>query len=288
MEQLDDHPRRVRRVRRPHDGDAEDERDGQEHERDGARAAGEVPRDGGDHGGLRPAVPPHHGPVVAHGPVRRAGGARTGRRAAHDRPGRQDVGLDARRAGDGDGAPPAARRRLRCEGRRCGGPSAPPVRHRRTVVDDVARPPYHRVTASSASSNAVRCESATPTVQPSGGGGPDTAMSPPMLTSTPSPVADAAAAAARSTASALAVAPRSTQTPRGTTTVPDGVELDGLPSGHPLDAHGRRTVRRQALEAVVVADRPDRLADGGVDDAAGAAGRLAGRRRGRWTAAGRS
>ena len=100
--------------------------------------------------------------------------------------------------------------------------TAPPVRHRRTVVDDVARPPYHRVTASSASSNAVRCESATPTVQPSGGGGPDTAMSPPTLTSTPSPVADAAASAARSTASALAVAPRSTQTPQGTTTVPDG------------------------------------------------------------------
>ena len=76
------------------------------------------------------------------------------------------------------------------------------------------------LTASSESEMAARLSSLTWMVQPSGGGSPATAMSPPRLTSTPPPSRTlAAAAAARSDASALAVAPRSSSTPRGITTV---------------------------------------------------------------------
>src|SRR6202795_3834016 len=69
--------------------------------------------------------------------------------------------------------------------------SAPRV-HRRTVVLDVARPPDRMATTGPGPSSGCRWWSPMVTGHPSSGGGPATAMSPPRLTSTPQPAADAA------------------------------------------------------------------------------------------------
>src|SRR5207247_9675586 len=102
-----------------------------------------------------------------------------------------------------------------------GGRSVRPGTHRRTVVADVAIPPELMETASSPSEVGVAASSLAWIDQPCGGGAPATAISPPRLTSTPPSfeIALSAAVAARSEASALAVAPRSSSTPRGTMTV---------------------------------------------------------------------
>ena len=78
----------------------------------------------------------------------------------------------------------------------------------------------------------LRWSSVTLIAQPPGGAGPAVAMSPPRLTSTPQPLAgERGARAARSAAHALAVAPRSRRTPRGTRTVERArVELDASAS----------------------------------------------------------
>src|SRR6266852_4559957 len=98
--------------------------------------------------------------------------------------------------------------------------TTPPRVHRRTVVLEVAIPPDWMVMVSSSSSMGALLSSLICTAHPSGGGSPATAMSPPRLTSTPpAPTALYAAAAPRSTASALAVAPRSISTLGGIHTV---------------------------------------------------------------------
>ncbi len=99
---------------------------------------------------------------------------------------------------------------------------APPRRHARAEVLEVARPPSRITTTWLGSTSAMTVSKATssaiPTSQPFAGGSPATLMSPPRLTSTPQPNSAATRAADRSAASALAVAPRSSMTPAGTVT----------------------------------------------------------------------
>src|SRR6185312_2877372 len=97
--------------------------------------------------------------------------------------------------------------------------AVPPRRQRRTAVLDVARPPPCIRTTGPACPGVVTSSRAVSSVsrtgQPAGGTGPAAARSPPTLTRTPAPVSAAIAAAARSTASAFAVAPRSSAVPGG-------------------------------------------------------------------------
>ena len=99
------------------------------------------------------------------------------------------------------------------------------------AVPEVARPPAVRVTVSRGRRVPRVVVADTPTCQPPGRR-PALATSPPRLTSTPQPARSAARAAMRSAASALAVAPRSSQTPRGARNVRSlGVPLQPSPAG---------------------------------------------------------
>ena len=128
---------------------------------------------------------------------------------------------------------PSATRRSRgrpCAGRRCDAarppdsPSAARVSPRSPGRRPRSRRPA-RDLERRAWSSAIR------TGQPPSGASPATAMSPPRMTSTPSAVARAPPGRARSAASAFAVAPRSSSTPFGASTVRRvRVELDRAPA----------------------------------------------------------
>ena len=95
-----------------------------------------------------------------------------------------------------------------------------PRRQRRTVVLEVASAPPCRAITSPSLPGSALLSSATRTRQPSCGGYPAVAMSPPIPTSTlPPPIASCAASAARSLASAFPLEPRSSSTPDGNRTV---------------------------------------------------------------------
>jgi len=101
--------------------------------------------------------------------------------------------------------------------------TSPPRRQRRAAVDDVARPPSRIVTTwlgPSGGSPGSAVLSWTRMRQPSPGGSPATAVSPPRLTSTPQPSSPAIRAADRSADHPFTVAPRSSWTPAGTVSSP--------------------------------------------------------------------
>ena len=112
--------------------------------------------------------------------------------------------------------------------------------------------------------------------QPSCGGSPAQAMSPPSETSTPHPAAAALASAARSAASAFAVAPRSRRTPAGTRTVPrrrlTTTERQPATAGECRD---RRPVDNVG-EIGDVSELSERLTDRGVHVSLGPARRVQG------------
>ena len=127
--------------------------------------------------------------------------------ALHDAGGRRHVRIDAGRGRHADRAPDRERR---CAGRRIDdvmhrAVAAPPDPDRRARGRQASLRDRDRLAVG------VRCRSVVigDAYAPSPiGGGPEMLMSPPRLTSTP-PATVAAAVAARSAASALAVAPRS-------------------------------------------------------------------------------
>ncbi len=125
-----------------------------------------------------------------------------------------------------------------------------PARQRRTVVDDVARPPCHSVTASSTSANAVRCESAI-------ADGPAVGR---WLPGDGDVAADAdqhAAAGARRGALGREVdgerlrrRAEVEQDAGGDAHRAVVVQLDGAPARRVHDVHDRRSFARELIEAV--------------------------------------
>ena len=147
----------------------------------------------------------------------RAGPARPATRAQpapHQRGRGGDVRLGAVRGGDADRAPGRAhgRSRSRVDDVVHGVPAVAPAPHGRAGGRKASGADGDVCPGAEGS---LRWSSVTRTRQPPAGAGPDVAMSPPRLTSTPPPLIAAPAAAARSAAQALAVAPRSSRTPSG-------------------------------------------------------------------------
>ncbi len=132
----------------------------------------------------------------------------------------------------------------------------PARRQARHVVLDVARPPGpHGDLGVRLDGPASRWSSPMPIRQPLLRRGPAVLMSPPRLTSTPQPSAVPIRRAARSAASALAVAPRSRPTVRGTITVaPHRVQRHPPPAGR----GPRRRGRQSDLSAIDVRRSPRR------------------------------